>query len=528
MRLVQSEEHRIQLTLPVGASLELRSRFLDEYSREFDKVSSEVQYTSNSQDIISIQANKLRETAIIYGNRPGDVIIRATYQQIDDYVRIRIENSIIPSSPIVHVGGKVIFSVQYEDLLNKYTENEKENKINWASTVPSVFSMADKRQGEGRANKVGSSIIKRTDLSSTSTHVHVVEINNIQINADDVKLNNYNQNQVFYLPIQFYSGEFLLNISSENPNHQLSFDCFTENDVWSIASPEFQSGEPVCSIKLLKPSLSTILKNKYPDYIDLHIKIYNNQGFSHSVRESIRFYPDFIIDNDSKSLLISSSKSTPTQFSIKHGSNEPVLSPSNLNLFSIRKVSKHLDTSTYEINVFDRKISFVEKIKVSSPFTPQVEYIDLTHNANSYVPADPTDFIVFPSKDSGSGPSGGDGDNHEYTYSTPGHSSKGSLIYFISLSLVTLLSLILGYLYCYPTATVTGIGSPAINQQPGSGPQRPAPNRLPRGPSGSNVNLSDQYPPSPGGLNGTPFSPQGTNRPITTDRLFAQPRPIPF
>ena len=397
----------VQLILPLSEYMEFEINYLDDISREFHHVhlNDEFSITTNTQDIISYKIFPSEQRILVQGLKPGSTIIRVTREtsnyssqsltsygtKLEDYISLRIGNSILPKTSTIHIGSKINYQLRFNNNHDKENNNFGANYHHhndeiiktggsWKSSDSRVIKIHSE-SGKASALHTGHSIISfvSNDGYEISTSTEVIQIDEIESSLFDREkyLTNFNtqKSKPIKIPLEFYHESKLFSLNSSSPliSNDLSLSCSILPSIWGSARGILQDNEAFCLITLTDIKSIHLNNQIIPELLNLNVKLFDSKNlFSFENSLVFPFYPEFVtispsISNSNQILLY---KSKPhTQIHIKHGLSEIIFS--NSDFIRIRKVSTHLDTSTFEIQVIDLENSLTDSIIFKSPSTGQ-------------------------------------------------------------------------------------------------------------------------------------------------------------
>merc|ERR1712137_26708 len=444
-----------------GEEMDFRVIYLDDLGRKFHHVHLAEEFTvaTNAQEIISYRIFASKQLIHVQGLRPGSAILRAgKTNEIDDYIRITVGNSITPRSPLVHEGGEIQFTPQF-------TKDMEDSAAVWRSLTPEILSV-DSRTGLANGLKAGRGLVSFLyGEHETTTSVTIAQVDQIGtlLSESERRLTNYQVgSKPLRIPLQFWSDGRSLNISDSGNiiRNNLIVKCSITPNIWATARPSTNKNNPECLISMNDMKSINMDNQVLPELLNLHVSVSNpRNSYTYETTLVFPFYPEFVLVGSNANHLHLFRNRLFGQIQIRHGLSDIVTSTTSENI-AVRRISSHLDTSVFEVQILDPENSVSGEIIISSPSTGQERTVDVTYTNTKAMFENDWDY----SQSSTTYAS-------EKTSLIEKHQPQNSSTSLILLLLATIAALVIGYVVFKPntTPTVEKLKSPSKISTPKKG-----------------------------------------------------------
>lgn len=297
----------IHFEIPLGSLVEFKALLKDDLGNIFssyDNILFDIQL--NRIDFISARLGT-NGTIFVKALSPGDTILRTSVinsdSKLEDYILIRVGHIIFPVNPIIHIGGRINFSMSESFISDKKGE--------WFSDNPRIFTI-NPFSGEGIAHEVGKTKIYFNNTLYTYTYVTVVKVGKIVIDSEIPQfitniISPVSNISKYKIPIHFFDDTFGQPLTLQNKiNHNIQFGCSILENFWASAISNLESNELSC---IIIPNNSPIFGTKMINSLTLVVSVMDQyQTYKLEYQKVFPFIPAFIIKDKKTSIHFSSNQ----------------------------------------------------------------------------------------------------------------------------------------------------------------------------------------------------------------------------
>jgi hypothetical protein len=133
----QTADSAVYYSMPIGSVSVMKVTIRDQLGREFHAVDPSalaLAYTVDQRDSVAVVMRERDRTLLVRALRPGNVVLHVSLgpsDSLQDFIKIRVGNSIQPASTVVHLGATVHYSISHT-LSGMLTDaNERDSPADW-------------------------------------------------------------------------------------------------------------------------------------------------------------------------------------------------------------------------------------------------------------------------------------------------------------------------------------------------------------------------------------------------------------
>ncbi|PRP86439.1 hypothetical protein PROFUN_05358 [Planoprotostelium fungivorum] len=272
--------------IPLGGKLLLPVDFKDNFGNTFDAVEDR-SIGVQVMDDESMVAQMTERGVEVRGHRPGSSLLRVYVREVEDmedFIQLRVGNSIFPRDPVVHVGSQIAF---------KSTTLDKGESVGTWSSDDKTKLIVSSDKGVANAIATGTADVRLSSQSDSHSRVSISEVDAVVVDRNNVTFvhNGFGpdgKNVKFLVGIELLGSDGRAFTFSPYIDHRVQITCHVNAGEWIKVTSERDptTGRYHCRLVPQVPSLPTTAP---PTHVALLVEASHGSRTVTAVPEDIRF-----------------------------------------------------------------------------------------------------------------------------------------------------------------------------------------------------------------------------------------------